>query len=99
MPSPQQSWPIVGCSLVTCFLVWLVYWFQIVPGPLIPLGVPRQRHSKDEVAARPQIELHPENHVYRKSATQHLDWRVTTGYRRPDGVLKQVYLINGQLDD
>lgn len=98
MSSPQRSWPLVGCSLVTCFLLWLFYWCQLAPGPLIPLGVPGQRHSKYEIAARPHIELRPENHVYREPATQYLDWRVTTGSLRPDGVLKQVYLINGLLN-
>lgn len=98
MSSPQRSWPLLACSLVTCLLVWLVYWCQSTPGPLTPLGVPGQR-SSEEIATRPQIELHPENHVYREPATQYLGWRVTTGHRRPDGVLKQVYLINGQLND
>lgn len=43
---------------------------------------------------RPRFELRPEDHVYRLPVIQHLDWRVTADYRRPDGVLKQVYLIN-----
>lgn len=45
---------------------------------------------------RPRIELHPEDHAYRQPVTLHHDWRVTTGLRRPDGLLKQVYLINGE---
>ncbi|RAL05428.1 laccase [Aspergillus ibericus CBS 121593] len=51
------------------------------------------RHDPD--ASRPVIELHPENHVYRDSVAQHLDWEVTADYGRPDGVLKRVYLVNG----
>jgi hypothetical protein len=39
--------------------------------------------------------LHPEAHTYRAATTQTLDLRVTTGQRRPDGVLKKVFLING----
>ncbi|KKA24127.1 Ferro-O2-oxidoreductase [Rasamsonia emersonii CBS 393.64] len=38
--------------------------------------------------------LHPEEHVYREPTTHQLDWRISAGYRRPDGVLKRVYLIN-----
>ncbi|CRG89470.1 L-ascorbate oxidase [Talaromyces islandicus] len=38
--------------------------------------------------------LHPELHAYRTATTQTLAWRVTTAQRRPDGVLKTVFLIN-----
>jgi hypothetical protein len=56
------------------------------------------RPSQDSSAAnRPRIELHPEDHVYRPPVTHHLDWRITSDQRRPDGVLKQIYLINGML--
>ncbi|KAL4896570.1 multicopper oxidase-domain-containing protein [Aspergillus ambiguus] len=44
---------------------------------------------------RPRIQLHPENHMYRDPVTQYKNWTVTAGSLRPDGVLKQVYLING----
>jgi hypothetical protein len=60
---------------------------------------PLQTHpsqSQDLSAAnRPRIELRPEDHAYRPPVTQHLNWRITSGQRRPDGVLKQIYLING----
>ncbi|OAX81172.1 hypothetical protein ACJ72_04491 [Emergomyces africanus] len=39
--------------------------------------------------------LHPEAHIYRPATTIHLNWTVTADYRRPDGVLKRSYLING----
>ena len=93
----HRPWPIVGCSLVACFLVGLVYLFQMAPSSLVPLILPGQHHQQgDKGSARPRIELHPENHIYRSPVTQYLNWRVTSGYRRPDGVLKRVYLINGQ---
>ncbi|QKX62088.1 uncharacterized protein TRUGW13939_09244 [Talaromyces rugulosus] len=38
--------------------------------------------------------LHPEEHAYRAATTQTLDLRVATEQRRPDGVLKKVFLIN-----
>lgn len=50
----------------------------------------------ENTSNRPLIELHPEDHVYRAPVTHHLNWRVTTGQRRPDGVLKEVFLINGE---
>ncbi|RDW65066.1 hypothetical protein BP6252_10717 [Coleophoma cylindrospora] len=41
------------------------------------------------------IRLHPEDHVYRKPQTRNYNWVVTSGVRSPDGVQKEVYLING----
>lgn len=40
--------------------------------------------------------LHPEDHRNRRAETIAVEWNITKGERRPDGVLKQVYLINGQ---
>lgn len=39
--------------------------------------------------------LRPEDHIYRGAVTQTLNWSITAGQRRPDGVDKRVYLING----
>ncbi|KAJ5786692.1 uncharacterized protein N7503_011904 [Penicillium pulvis] len=57
---------------------------------------PLQAHRSPlgEAAIRPMITLHPEDHVYRQKTTQYLDWHVTKDVRRPDGVLKQIYVIN-----
>ena len=38
--------------------------------------------------------LHPEDHTNREATTLRYQWRITRGQRRPDGVLKEVYLIN-----
>ncbi|KXT16497.1 hypothetical protein AC579_1343 [Pseudocercospora musae] len=40
--------------------------------------------------------LKPEDHVHREPKTLNHKWRVTSGLRRPDGVLRRVYLVNGQ---
>lgn len=58
---------------------------------------PLQTRPVHDVSAvhRPRMELHPEEHVYRLPVTHHLDWHITSGLRRPDGVLKQIFLING----
>lgn len=40
-------------------------------------------------------QLRPENHIYREPVTQTLNWNITAGQRRPDGVDKRVYLVNG----
>ncbi|CAG8005243.1 unnamed protein product [Penicillium salamii] len=94
MSKVQRPWPLVGCSLVACILITLVYLLQLTPRPPATLGVP-EHHPNDERVTRPRIELHPEDHIYRTPVTQHLSWRVTSEYRRPDGVLKRVCLVNG----
>ncbi|EED18309.1 laccase, putative [Talaromyces stipitatus ATCC 10500] len=38
--------------------------------------------------------LRPEDHIHRGAITQTLNWSVTAGQRRPDGVDKRIYLIN-----
>ncbi|KAJ3494552.1 hypothetical protein NLG97_g4007 [Lecanicillium saksenae] len=40
--------------------------------------------------------LHPELHISRSPRTLRFDWNVTRQPARPDGVLRDVYLINGQ---
>lgn len=93
----QRPWPIVGCSLATCLLIGLVYLLQSSTFfvPLILPGRHQQNIQDEAISERPRIELHPQDHVYREPATQYLDWRVTSEFRRPDGVSKRVYLING----
>ncbi|KAF8849353.1 hypothetical protein BDZ45DRAFT_680586 [Acephala macrosclerotiorum] len=39
--------------------------------------------------------LRPQDHMHREPKTIHHSWNITTGVRAPDGVTKQVYLING----
>lgn len=53
---------------------------------LCPLGT----ESDDRFA------LHPEQHIYREPRTIRQRWSITRQLQRPDGVLKRVYLINGQ---
>ncbi|KAB8349427.1 hypothetical protein FH972_023454 [Carpinus fangiana] len=40
--------------------------------------------------------LHPKEHIGRPPSIKTLHWTVTSDFRRPDGVNKKVYLINGQ---
>ncbi|KAJ5948165.1 multicopper oxidase-domain-containing protein [Penicillium verhagenii] len=47
-----------------------------------------------EAALRPLIKLHHEDHAFRQPATLYMNWNVTKGLRRPDGVLKEIYLLN-----
>ncbi|KAJ6043317.1 uncharacterized protein N7446_001512 [Penicillium canescens] len=97
MPNQARPWPIVTWSLVACFLIGLAYLLQSTQFssmPLILIGKHQHLQKDQEIATRPRIELHPEDHVYRAPVTQYLDWHITVDHRRPDGVLKRVYLIN-----
>ena len=101
----QKSRPYHGVmiySLIVCVLIILAYFHQnntpdplqsLLPSPWVQGKKNTTLHDPDSV--RPRIELHPEDHVYREPVTQRLDWRVTSDYLRPDGVLKRVYLVNG----
>lgn len=98
-PQPKRlSGPLLSWAIIALLVLALAYPFRLDIhlqswiGPLLGRG----SGFNDETSIRPRIELHPEYHVYRAPVTHHLDWRVTTGERRPDGVLKQVFLINGE---
>ncbi|KAG4438160.1 hypothetical protein IFR05_006371 [Cadophora sp. M221] len=41
------------------------------------------------------IQLHPKDHVFRQPKTITHHWNITSGIRYPDGVKKEVYLVNG----
>lgn len=44
-----------------------------------------------------KILLHPEDHVSRETQVTYLSWNITSGDIAPDGVVKRVLLINGEL--
>lgn len=41
--------------------------------------------------------LHPERHIFRDPITIRMTWNVTMDQRAPDGVMRPVYLINGEV--
>lgn len=43
--------------------------------------------------------LHPEDHVSRDAGVRHFSWNITTAAIAPDGVQKDVFLINSTTDD
>ncbi|KAJ5491343.1 hypothetical protein N7539_002910 [Penicillium diatomitis] len=93
---PIQSWFLMG-TLVACLWVMAMYVYGInFHTPWSRLSIPVHTHTAHDpsVKDRPRIELHPEDHVYREPVTRHLDWRISKDDRRPDGVLKHIYLIN-----
>lgn len=54
------------------------------------------RHTRDLFDdSQLAIPLHPVEHSTRDPTTLTFEWHVTLGTRAPDGVEKQVYLVNG----
>lgn len=102
MMKGQSFWMLV-LPLALCLLTALAY-FQLLstPDPLEALLLSLRNKngqnfstSHNHDAFRPRIELHPEDHIYRDAVTHHLEWVITSDSLRPDEVLKQVILING----
>lgn len=98
-----QSFWMLTFPLALCLLTALAY-FQLLstPDPLGALLLPLRNQNERNIsiscspdAFRPRIELHSEDHIYRDPVTQHLEWVITSDSLRPDGVLKQAILING----
>jgi hypothetical protein len=103
--APQgQMHRLVARSLIACWVFALLYLLRpdlslrmwIAPRQPI-FQVQNQGYGRAYNAEiRPRIELNPKDHAYRQPVTHYLDWRVTNRLRRPDGLLKQVYLINSE---
>lgn len=90
--------------LIICALIVLLFLYQSTAraSASLQLDIPARLTSspaRDPDAFRPRIELHPEDHAHRDPITQSFNWTVTSDHIRPDGVLKQVYLINGSHSD
>lgn len=67
---------------------------------VLPRDLPPTLHhntSPEQVEKLEELDqvLHPESHRYRKKTTLYYDWTITRSSRRPDGVLTDVYLVNG----
>lgn len=71
------------------------FWLQFTWSPAAHSGQSLQAEV-NELDHKLDHVLHPEDHVYRKAQTIYHQWRITAGSRRPDGVLKTVYLINDE---
>lgn len=52
--------------------------------------------SSDHVTHSDRSRLHPADHISRNPTTITHTWNITSGLRRPDGVLKRAFLINDE---
>lgn len=62
-------------------------------------GNPPKTTASSEITHHPRdltILLYPENHLLRASETRHFSWTITKAAISPDGVRKDVFLINSE---
>lgn len=93
----NHLWPILYSSLAVCFIIFFVYIGSSRHGPFRPpLAFPdTKKHQVSGASISSALHLHPEEHIFRETIVHSFDWHVSSGYRRPDGVKKRVFLING----
>ncbi|EGX88278.1 ferro-O2-oxidoreductase [Cordyceps militaris CM01] len=92
---------VLAAATLLCYVVVALRYAHTLPLPFSRLAVPpsaadASNASNVAVADHDRFTLHPELHVARPRRTLVLDWTITREKRRPDGVLRDVYLINGQ---
>ena len=106
MSSRRRSWP---CFLPLAVVLTSVLLFYLVaPNLYTPTRWKIDEASSEHSSSVTQqttstvtsddltIQLHPQDHESRPATTIRFEWNITKGERRPDGVAKDVFLINGQ---
>lgn len=76
-------------SLITIVLI-------VALGLVTTLYTKRTRPSHNGEPEQLAYLLHPHEHSSRPPTTLVFNWTITSGLRSPDGVEKQVYLVNGE---
>ena len=83
-------------ATIATLVLFLVILFKLAAWGLRSEPVPvlsGESGSDDQYLA---IQLHPEDHIYREPKVHHYQWVISWGVRAPDGVRKNVYLINSK---
>lgn len=90
---PGQKYLMIGSVTVLFFFVL----FAVAAFLSVPLHKqPVYNFQPDGSDGSLGILLHPDDHAYREPGELRYTWNITSEERAPDGVLKKVYLINGQ---
>ncbi|OAQ97315.1 hypothetical protein LLEC1_00080 [Akanthomyces lecanii] len=82
-------------SLAFVMIVFLIVTMLLL-GPYLGFHPQRLVYKQPQPQNQVAIPLNPQKHSNRHAKTLRFDWTVTTGTRSPDGVEKQVYLVNGE---
>lgn len=92
-PATRLILPAVTLFTVALLYLLLPQLHHDIAKPLIAItgGSQQEGHAANSDS---KFKLHPEDHVYRNASTFTHHWCITSGDRRPDGVLKHVYLVN-----
>nr|POE51873.1 laccase-1 [Quercus suber] len=96
----QQKRGRKWCLLATLLLAPAIFFvlaarlWTSIDVPSFHSGPDEQSHATTNVGNHYQ--LHPHEHAFRDPRTLHYHWRITAGNNRPDGVLKRVFLVNGE---
>jgi hypothetical protein len=88
---PHGASALFGGGIIFTILVFAALW--ALSGSSITMDLPEDAVSSSGTFGIP---LHPEQHIHRNpiNITQH--WKITSEIRYPDGVRKNVYLVDGQ---
>ncbi|KAG5959414.1 hypothetical protein E4U57_000704 [Claviceps arundinis] len=81
---------------VTGLAFWVIYYLIISTDSGYALTQSWSWQSPSSPERSDLFALRPEQHIFRRPHTISLQWNITREPRRPDGVLKETYLINGQ---
>ncbi|WPH04661.1 multicopper oxidase [Acrodontium crateriforme] len=107
--APRQNrsrrWVVVLVAFLSTWAIASVLFARIHSTNGVRLSTGNEDHSDDtahleypeptELDTTDAFRLHPEDHRSRTPKTQHFTWRITKGPWRADGVLKDVYFVNG----
>jgi len=105
----RKSILLSAAAVVTTFILYCFLWSQFAltvswsredlrteSRPSVDLPFDSEPSDQSSTGSEKfSIVLRPEEHTQREPKRIELQWNVTTGIRRPDGVAKRVYLING----
>lgn len=99
MPRPNLLLLRRGTVAVLALLSTLLLTFFLAAdfGHAVPAFLPPNTpivNSQDVNVDSDRCRLSPADHIFRNTTTITQTWRISSGFRRPDGVLKRVYLIN-----
>lgn len=85
--------------LLTFLSIFTVLFIHLSSSSTTPEAAISTEHDAATVGSEPRrnlkVLLHPQDHVSRKPGVRDYSWNITKTTIAPDGVEKQVYLING----
>lgn len=94
----RQEKPIIGCTTILILFSIYFYTFAFIDPYPTKQHVPYHNQHDETYFQRKYLGqiLSPEEHIFRDVRIIHYHWVVTKGLKAPDGVWRNVYLINGK---